>query len=300
MELSRLELRLNGGAGLGSKVMVAGAVGGRTLGAIIDPTALRIVQTVLASRVARQIGVPATNETYPSGVLLSTETIIVLPTKKKLGKLTRLWAERGTGQLTHVLVAMNGAEHVVDVKDIAQFTARQLTLKSGSDSNSHHPIYRDDAAMAQDIAGAIEQSLLDPRARRNVHARIEDGKVELSGLLDTDEQNAAILDAIHRVPGVRGVHSDIIVVENIAGFVANALNALEAKGDLGENPEIEVYCEHQIAYLTGRVATTKASAAAERAALNASGVRLVVNKLVVDAPTSTKRADPASPATHNR
>lgn len=300
MELSRLELRLSGGANLGSKVTVAGAVGGRTLGAIIDPTGPRIVQTVLASRVARQIGVPATNEAFPGGVLLSADTAIMLPNKKKLGKLTRLWAERGNGQLTYVLVAMNGAEHVVDIKDIAQFTTKQIILQAASEGNGHLPVFRDDGAMAQDIATAIDQSLLDPRARRGVHARIEDGKVELSGLLDTEDQNDAILGAIRRVPGVRGVRSDIIVTENIAGFVATALNALEAKGELGENPEIEVYCEHQIAYLSGRVATTKASTAAQRAALNAAGVRLVVNNLVVDTPTGATRADPASPNTHNR
>jgi osmotically-inducible protein OsmY len=298
MEHSRLEVRL-GGANLGSQVTVAGAVGGRAQGALVDPATRQVLQTVIASRIARQIGLNPDTAVPANGVKLTGDTRIQTQ-QKKLGKLSRLWVDRATQQVTHILLTNHGTEQVVDCAYIDQWTPQFISLKEDSMKAGRLPAYRDDAAIAGDVAAAIEDALLDPRARRDVHARVEDGRVEYSGILENDAQNDALLAATLRVPGVRGVRSDVVVTERMADAVVTALDALQAKGDLGDDPAIEVLTEHQIVYLSGRVATDKARAAAERTALNVAGTRIVVNQLTVDKPTGAVRPDPASPQTQNR
>lgn len=303
MEQSRIELRFDG-AIAGSQVTASGVVGGRVLGAVIDPQGPTIVQTILAGRVARQVGAMATSEAIPGTVTLRLNVEIVAH-KKTLGKLSRLWVEPEDGRLTDLLFeksSLVGGKHefVVRADQVANFGEKQITLNVAPNEAAHFPIFRDDASLALDVGEVLETTLLDPRARRAVHARIEDGHVDLSGLLEKIDEQDALLAAIRRVPGVRGVRSDMIVTEELANQAASAITALIEKGDLGADPDIEVLSEHRIIYLNGTVGTNKAKTAAERAALNISGSLIVVNNLTVRESTTERRADPASPQTHNR
>ena len=299
MDHLRLDLRLSSQPLLGSHVIVKGAVTGRVLGVYIDPAQKQILATAIPSRNAKQTGAAVMSEATAPGIFFDQKTM-VLAGGKQLGKLSRIWAERNTGKLTHVLFLTGGNEHVVPVAHIAQFAAKQLQLDLPVAEAHDLPVYRDDAAIAGDVAAALERNLLDPRARRDVHARVEDGHVDLSGIIDRPELAEAVIAAVQHAPGVRGVQSDIIITYTIAALVANALDAANEKGSLGADPEIEVLSEHQIVYLRGRVASAKGSSAAERAALTVAGVRLVVNELQVVTPETTVRADPASPQTKLR
>lgn len=298
MDQMRLELRLAGG-NMGARSIVAGAVAGNVLGAVITPTDRRVIQTLIPSRMARQLSL-ATVGDMPAegGVALAATTEVCLNGGKKLGPLARLWVDRDSQAVTHLLFTVKHEVHVVPVEHVAQLSSKLITLTAELRALQDLPIYRDDAMLAGYVGAAIEAALLDPRARRHVHARVEDGHVDLSGLLETDEQFNALFGAIKRTPGVRGVRSDIVVTEHIADFAATAIDALRAKGKLDDLDDIEVLSEHQIVYLNGEVGTPQKSAEVERAALGANGVRLVVNNLRTRDPEKSERADPASPATH--
>lgn len=305
MDQTRLELRLNGIPG-NSKVTLDGAVAGQVLGAVIDPDGPRIVQTVVSPRVARQLGAFVPAETTSSGVLLTEKMpVIVRNQRKNRFTIRRLWAERGTGQVTHVLIAESKGfgttgERVIEAANIAQIDGQGLRLIETITMIEDLPLYRDDSAIAGDVGATLEQILLDPRARRAIHARVEDGHVDYSGVIDTEEWVDSLLRSTNVIPGVRAVRSDIIVTEQLADHVVAAVDELRTKGRLGEGAEIEVLSEHQIIYLNGRVATDKISAEVERAALNVPGVRIVVNELRTATPELTIPADPASPQTQNK
>ena len=299
MDQLRLELRLTGGANLGSRTIVPGPIVGNVLGAVIASDGLGVIQTIVPSRLARQQNLAGVGDTPAAGVQLTASTEVTLHQgKKKLGPLSRLWVDRESKQVTHLLFTAHHESHVVDVTHVATFDAKQIVLAESIHSLHELPIYRDDATLAGFVGAAIESTLLDPRARRMVHARIEDGHVDLSGLLETDEQFDALFGAIKRTPGVRGVRSDIIVTEHVADFAARAIHELRTKGKLDDQDDIEVLSEHQIVYLSGVVGTPEKRDAAERAALGANGVRLVVNNLRTRTAEKTERADPASPQTH--
>ena len=308
MDSMRREMRLGGA--LGSRTVVAGAVAGEVQAAVIDPTTLTVIQTVVASRVARQLGLAAvSDEPMADAITLSAATDAVSADgKHKLGKLSRLWIDNATGHVTHLLLQNKDRSllsrdhdlHVLEVAHVTTFASNQITLGEQVKDLPSIPVYRDDAAIAGEVGAAIEASLLDPRSRRNIHARVEDGNVDLSGTLYNEEEYNALYSAIKRTLGVRAVRSDVIIEVEMADAVMAAIDQIRAKGDIGADDPIDVLSEHQIVYLNGQVATTKAKAAVERAALSVAGVRLVVNNLTTLTPDKTERADPASPETHLR
>lgn len=303
MEHARLELRLSSSSS-SSRVIVAGAVGGQVVGAIIDPSATRIVQTQVSTRIAQQMGAAVSLDPAAGGVLINGQTAVMVKKKRTHYHIKRVWAERESGLVTHLLLASNnvfapgGPEHVVPAEQIETFESKNITLAAGVRSVDQFPIYRDDADIASDVGIVIDQVLLEPRARRMVHARVEDGHIEFSGLLDTEEQNDALIQRTESIPGARGVRSDVVVTERLANLASAAIDALMAKGKLPPDAQIEVLSEHQIVYLNGVVPTSRASADAESAALGVTGVRIVVNNLQVKARADALPADPASPRTH--
>ncbi len=301
MDTLRLELRLSGGPNLGSRVVAAGAVAGNVLGAVIDPAGPTVRQTLLASRVARQMHLAEAGDTVGEGVQVTAGThVIAGKHKKKHGSLSRLWVDRATNQITHILFTLDHEARVVDVAHIAAFGDKEIVLGDAITNLNDLPVYRDDPTLAGYVGLAIENTLLDPRSRRSLHARVEDGQVDLSGLLETQDQFDAVFSAIKHTPGVRAVRSDVIVTEQIADFVATAISQMRAKGKLDDNDDIEVLAEHQIVYLNGQVGTLEKKAAVEREALGVAGVRLVVNQLHTLEQEKNERADPASPQTHLR
>jgi osmotically-inducible protein OsmY len=309
MDQLRLELRLGSS---GPRTLVAGPVAGPVIGVVIDPDSKQVIQTIMPNRLARQQNLTSAGESVAEGIQLTAETQVLLGhhsrfVGSKLGTVVRLWVDRESGLLTHILFSpgrslLMGARdaHVVEVAAIARMSAKEIVLAESVQRLEDIPIYRDDATLAGDVGGAIEATLLDPRAQRLIHARVEDGHVDLSGLLEADEQLDELMGAIKRIPGVRGVRSDVIVTEHVADFAAAAIQELRDKGKLDDQDEIEVLSEHQIVYLSGVVSTPAKSAAVEGAALGANGVRLVVNNLRTIAPDKTERADPTSPSTHLR
>jgi len=296
MDATRLELSLSSSF-LGSKVTVPGAVSGRVLGISIDPSTKRIVQTVVTNRVATQLTMNPVDGELAGAVLLNHSTNIMLQ-QRKLGAISRIWADSATSIITHLLFKVGNTEHVIEAKHIESISEKQIIL--AADTPRNIPIYRDDSAIEAEVNHALDQAILDPRARRAIHARVEDAKVDLSGIVDANEYLEAIATATRNVPGVRGIQSDIIITESLATVVTRAIDELIAKGTLGENVEVTVLSEHQIIYLNGHVSTVKASTEAERAALGVNGVRIVVNTLRVEHPADTIRPDPESPITRNR
>jgi osmotically-inducible protein OsmY len=298
------------GGAMGSRAVVAGVVAGDVLAAVLDAATVTVVQTVVPSRVARQKALAAVGEEpTATGVSLTTATEVVSANGKQMGKLSRLWVDRSTNHVTHILLTKEqrfslggerGLMHVLEVAHVASFDGGRITLAEQVTDLDTIPVYRDDAAIAGDVGVAIDTSLLDPRSRRDIHARVEDGQVDLSGILYNEEEYNALYAAIRRTPGVRAVRSDVIIEVELADAVMSAMDQLRAKGDLAAGDVVAVLSEHQIIYLQGQVATTKAKAAAERAALAVAGVRLVVNQLATVTPDKTERADPASPETHLR
>lgn len=308
MEYARIEMVLARG-GWSRSAMFAGAVSGRVKGAVVDPARLVVTHTLVPAQVARQLAAAqpgadaAADAAATDGVTLTPKTIIQGETGS-LGQMSRIWVDRATAKLTHVLFRAGGGlwgakyEYVVAAQRIASLSSTRVALKPGMDALVALPLYRADVDIAADVRQALNGVLADPRARRAVKVLVEDGEVMLAGEVDTAEQAHLAEWAVTHVPGVREVTMDLVAQEELAAEVEARIAALGLPGQNGHAP-VHVLSEHGIVYLDGTVPTAKHREQVEAVALAAAGARVVVNNVRV-AGEPPDRAQGTGPLTRNR
>jgi osmotically-inducible protein OsmY/sporulation protein YlmC with PRC-barrel domain len=302
MEYARIELMLIRG-GWTRGIAVPGAVAGQVKSVIVDTAQWTIAQTIVAPKVARHLAPVASATDAPelASAISLTNKSVARSAKGVIGRVSRVWVDRRTGRVSHLLLrAPRGgkAEYVVDAKHIAAFDALGVSLHPGADGLFLLPLYRPDAVIASDARMALGGVLADPRARRAVKLHVEDGEVLLSGEVDTVEQAHLAEWAVTRVPGVRRVVVDLAAQEQLAAEVEARIAALGLPGQNGHVP-VQVLSEHGIVYLEGSVPSAQLRARVEAAALGATGARVVVNNLRV-AGEPPDRGQGTGPLTRNR
>jgi osmotically-inducible protein OsmY len=144
-------------------------------------------------------------------------------------------------------------------------------------------------------ADVLEELAYDPRVAPNeVGVRVKDGIVSLLGTVDTYLKRLAAEAAAHKVRGVKAVANELEVQlplahqrtdEEIAKAAAQALRAYTSIPDAA----LDLTLSHGMVTLKGKVAWDYQRRAAERAVRDLTGVRGVVNGIVVEHPV--KAAD---------
>jgi BON domain len=309
MYYTRLELRFRG-QGFRRGVLLEGAIAGQALAAVVHAPAWQVTHTVVTSRRAaalpgygsHQLGSGRT-ELPPDYVRVSSKTP-VLAGKSVAGRLSRLWCDRHSGLLTYVLLQQEAgllrrsSERVVAAELLGPLRASGLELKLSRADLSQLPLFVPDEKILADIQLAFESALPDPRARREVKMRVEDGHVTLAGSVD----GAELLDRARRmasaVVGVRGLTVDLVVQEALASQVEASVGRALAERAI-QGARVRAYTEHGIVYLEGRVTAPELRDALEGAALAVPGVLVVVNNLSVEGEPPS-RASETGPLTRNR
>ncbi|MFI5274895.1 MAG: BON domain-containing protein [Ktedonobacterales bacterium] len=304
MHYTRLELQFRP-RGLRRGALVEGLVSGVVLGATIHASALQVTDTLVTARQARRrhelvahvLGTAKT-ELPHDYVTLGAQTPVLLGTWVA-GRLAAVWCDRHSGIATHLLVRPSrGVLRVVPVGLIERIESRGIHLKLSRADFAQLPIYRTDTAISADIALAFETALPDPRARRDVKLRVEDGHVTLAGAVETPEELERARSAAGTVMGVRGLTLDLVVQEALADRVAEAMARATARPELAP-ARVRIFAEHGIVFLEGTVPTPAAREALEQAALAVPGVRVVVNNLLA-AGEPPSHASETGPLTRNR
>jgi osmotically-inducible protein OsmY len=291
-------------------MLISGAVPGLVRGVALEISSNRVVATLAprsrrseaSVKGARAIGTDRTP--LAAGQVRLTARTSVLAGSATLGTVSRLWVDRTTSALTHILVRPAGffsrqPERIVALDLVADMRDEGLRLKIGAADYAELPVYRSDAAIDADIHLAFESVLPDPRAQRDVKVRVEDGHVTLSGVVDTSEQLEGARRAAAAISGVRGLTVDLVLDETIAQRVEAALTQMITERQI-EGARVRTFSEHGIVYLEGRVPTGAAHVALERAAVGVPGVRVVVNNLSIGDEPPPARAAESGPLTLNR
>src|SRR5579859_877526 len=162
MEYARIEMVLVRG-GWSRSTVFPGALSGHVRGVVMDPTRLVVTHTIVASKVVRNLAPahrgPSESASAPddaSRTLELSPRTNVVAAKTTLGRVSRIWVDRNSAKLTHVLVRAAGGmgrapvEYVIDINRVASLSARTLTLHSGTEALLFLPIYRPDADIADD------------------------------------------------------------------------------------------------------------------------------------------------------
>jgi osmotically-inducible protein OsmY len=252
----------------------------------IDPATLHVATTTLATRrLRRRSATPlaATDGTLAGVIVLRAGTVLV-GARGTLGRVARLWVDRETMRVMHLLVRPSGAHastlHVVPASSVTLAAPNRFTTGLDAGALAALPLYRPDGEILDDVRAAIASVLADPRARRNVKTHVDDGHVWLAGEVDTSDQVAFVIGALAPIRGVRAVTSDLVSQEDLAQTVEARLRA--AANGSGTFNDVSTLTEHGIVYLEGSVPHQQARAEVERIALSVAGARVVVNNLRVE------------------
>lgn len=307
MQYARIEMLFVRG-GWSRSTTCAGAVSGPVRGAVVDSTHLVVTRSFVSARIARHLAETHLSADDALGIPADAATLThkstVTGSKGPIGHVSRVWVDRASAQVTHVLlrgaggIFHNGPEYIVEAKRIAAVTSAGIILKPGMDTLIMLPVYRPDADIAADAHLALAGVLADPRARRAVKLHVDDGELMLTGEVDTVEQAHLAEWAVTRVPGVRSVIVDLTAQEQLAHEVEDRIAALGIPAQNGHVP-VQVLSEHGIVYLEGIVPNAQWRERVEAAALGAAGARVVVNNLRVAGDTP-EQGHGTGPLTRNR
>lgn len=309
MLYTRHDLRL-ASRGWRGGVLEEGVVPGDVLGAALNASARQVIYTLVPRRRASKLSGAVEHQTgtarteLPSGEVRLTGRSRVYVGGRAVGRVSRLWCDRLSGLVTHVLVRggggwlARGPERVLSIEAVAKLEDDRVTLALSAAEYVHAPVYRPDPAIVRDLHAAFALVLPDPRARRDIKVRVEDGHVTLSGMVDAVEQRTAAVRAAQGIAGVRGMTVDIVIQEELADLVEHAVtDEISHRGYTGAH--FRAFTEHGIVYLEGTVPSGSARAGLERSALGVTGVRVVVNNLRVDGEPPDRASD-TGPLTRNR
>ena len=291
MEYSRDDMQLARG-GWARGLRVPGAVAGTVRGVVVNVADRTVAYTLVTGRLASRIGADAgqaepARAPLPEGCEVITAATRVEGPGGDGGHVARVWADRASGRVTHVLVRQRrgllqaGPERIVPAELVDGFARDRVRLKVNAEQVAALPQYRPDSAISADVRAAVEAALADPRARRGVKVHVDDGHVLLAGEVDTTVQVRLAERAAIGVLGVRGLTVDLVAQETLAAAVETRIAALGVLGSNGSAP-VQVLAEHGIVYLDGSVPTADMRAQIEQAALAAAGAKVVVNNLRVD------------------
>ncbi|HZQ99528.1 MAG TPA: BON domain-containing protein [Chloroflexota bacterium] len=171
------------------------------------------------------------------------------------------------------IAAVEAAHRVAGVLDVAD----DLRVKVPG----HHQ--RDDADLARAVRHALEWDVVVPHER--IHTTVADGRVTLSGQVDSPHQRDAAIRVVRALVGVRDVTDEIEIAPGTVSSAAvrNAIEqALERRATrAAEHLEVEVVDGRVI--LRGVVHSWPEREAVVGAARYTKGVRAVDDQLVVAA-----------------
>jgi osmotically-inducible protein OsmY len=204
-----------------------------------------------------------------------------------LGFLSRVWVDRSSSHIAHVLfrsrmpLSRSGREHILPAELIESIGRVGVAVTIDPAAIAELPVFRADTLIAGDVHQALDGVLTSPRARRGVKVRVDDGHVTLAGEVDTVEQAQLAERAAARVAGIRALRVDLAAQEALAAAVEERIASLVTSASNGHGP-VRALAEHGIVYLEGSVTSEQAREEMERIALGVAGARVIVNNVHVN------------------
>lgn len=213
----------------------------------------------------------------PDGAELSRSTGI-MAAGKRIGQLRQLTVHKETRRLRHLVIERGSRELVVPATAVTSISGRQISADLGGASVSQLSVYRPDEELRQSVYDAIFDY---PRLRVELNGIIIhaiDGVVWLRGYVSNDLNRRMVEDQLEDIPGLAELHNELITDTQLANDIAMALahDPRTAKEHIGVYPKLGE------AHLRGRVTSSEARAAAGEIASSNSGVKEVVNDLLID------------------
>src|SRR5262245_42517851 len=194
MHYTRLDLRFLARGWTGGQ-LIEGVTPGPVRGVAVEVASRQIEYTLVQPRRGRHAYdfgsslVGNARTVLPDDLIRLTHQTRVLSGSAPVGWVTHVWCDRSSRVLTHVVMPsrrsrlVRPVERIVAAEQIEALAHNQVRLTLAPQEIAHLPVFRLDAAVEADLHLALAAALPDPRTRRAVKVRVEDGHVTLTGVV---------------------------------------------------------------------------------------------------------------------
>ncbi|MBE3559984.1 MAG: BON domain-containing protein [Ktedonobacteraceae bacterium] len=216
----------------------------------------------------------------PGGVLFDHKSSVQLADGSARGTLLITAVEPESGELAYIVVRhlRPGQDTLLRREHIKQLAPDQITVVISRAELEMLPPYRSDTELQQEV----EKVLFDLTPLhidfRGMHARVLDSVLYLDGNVSSALRRDIVQDQALGVQGLLEIENRLVGDDELAGELALALARDPRTRDL----PIGVYPRLGVVRLSGAVHNEQQKAVAEEIARSFTGVRSVVNDLVVD------------------
>lgn len=171
---------------------------------------------------------------------------------------------------------LHGRHLIVPVAWVQEADSENVYLSVAKWSLESLPDYRPDDALAEDANNALwADDILRATDYAEIGVTVQDGIIRLRGHVITPINKSRAEDAVRSIPGVLGVENHLVVDDDLAIDVAQAL----AGDDRTRVERVTVGAHNGVIVLTGQVANATVREAAEEAAASVPQVRGISNCL---------------------
>ncbi|HVB73238.1 MAG TPA: BON domain-containing protein [Ktedonobacteraceae bacterium] len=211
------------------------------------------------------------------GILLDNKSVVTGPGR---GTLKLVAVQPESGELAYI-VAHNlraGQDTMVQAKYVAEIAKDHISISLSTDVLSVLSLYRSDAELQQEVEAILFDIASMHVDLKGMSIRVLDSVLYLDGNISSSLRADIARDQVYGVPGLLEIKSTLIGDDQLAADLAQALGQDPRTRDL----PIGVYPRLGVVRLSGAVHNAQQKAAAEEIARKFSGVRSVINDLIVD------------------
>lgn len=214
------------------------------------------------------------------GALLNNKSVVELSGSSAKGTLMLVAVQPGSGELSYI-VAHNvrpGQDTLFHQKFVTSIEAGRMMVTLAEEMLKTFPPYRPDNVLQQEVESILYDITPMHVDLKAITIHVLDGVLYLDGNISSALKGDIVTDQVLGVQGLLEIKNNLVADDKLAAGLAMALGQDPVTRDL----PIGVYPRLGVVRLSGAVHIAQQKAAAGEIAKNYSGVRSVINDLVID------------------
>lgn len=212
------------------------------------------------------------------GVLLDTRTIV--ESASAAGTLLLVAVHPESGELAYIVAhdLPAGRDTLLRAQDIASLAVDRITLAIDATLLNSLPPYRSDRELQAEVEAIVFDLGFLHIDLKGLRLRVLDSVLYMDGNISSTLRGELLQDQVSGVAGLLEIKNNLVGDDTLAAGIALALGQDERTRDL----PIGVYPQLGVVRLSGSVRNARQKAAAGDIARKFTGVRGVLNDLVID------------------
>src|SRR6266496_911848 len=221
-----------------------------------------------------------TKSVQPGGATLTSKSIVENSGSTAKGSLMLVAVHPENGELAYIVAhdLRPGHDTLLKEEYITALAADRVTVSIPEDKLIVLPPYRSDSVLQQEVESILFDLTPLHIDLKAITIRVLDSVLYLDGNISSALRSDIVQDQVLGVDGLVEIKNRLVADDTLAGDLALALGRDARTRDL----PIGVYPRLGVVRLSGAVHTSQQKAAAGEIAKSFSGVRSVINDLIID------------------